>query len=299
MYGNWTDFYQTIRDPSWPDCPTVDDITNLPESVVKEILQIHLKKNSELSIHLANENPKLLKNSIEFIDLEYEIPNNESYKDLDFIIDNDLAYVVNDITVYYNYTLDGGGTRLALNYIDVLKEVYPGKKFNNCFEWCAGPGFIGFSILANNLCSNLWLGDIYKPAINAINQTISNLSSKYANNQITAMHLSSPGEINTDIKFDLIVANPPHYDWSNKPADAYIIRMFRICSDNEFKIHENFFQNIKKNLAPDGIILLQEASSASGPDTFKPFIEENGLKITRCFYQSANPKIWYLEVQHA
>jgi hypothetical protein len=33
----WRDFYQAIKDPAWPDCPTLDHMTLLPEPIQQEI----------------------------------------------------------------------------------------------------------------------------------------------------------------------------------------------------------------------------------------------------------------------
>lgn len=39
MYNlRWNDFYQNIKDPSWPDCHTVQEIDNLPDNIRHEIL---------------------------------------------------------------------------------------------------------------------------------------------------------------------------------------------------------------------------------------------------------------------
>ena len=37
----WTEFYNNIKDPSWPDCLTLNDFDQLPEFIKKEILEIH------------------------------------------------------------------------------------------------------------------------------------------------------------------------------------------------------------------------------------------------------------------
>jgi hypothetical protein len=35
----WQDFYQAIKDPAWPDCPTLDHMTQLPATIQQEIQQ--------------------------------------------------------------------------------------------------------------------------------------------------------------------------------------------------------------------------------------------------------------------
>lgn len=203
----------------------------------------------------------------------------------------------NDIVVQSDNEMHGGGSAFGQDYIPIIKEVYANRVFNNCFEWCSGPGFIGFSLLANGLINNLYLGDIFQPALYACEQTIKSLPEKYKNNTVETIHLDDIAVIPDTLKFDLIVANPPHWDWSQ---DTYISRIMsvRVCADNNWEIHNNFFRNIKKNLSTDGIILLQEQSWACGPETFRKVIEENGLQITRCFHNEDILDFWYLEVRH-
>ena len=219
------------------------------------------------------------------------------YKSIDHIPMIQPEFTVNDIQVWCDGEMYGGGENFGQEYVPVLKTLYPGKKFQDCLEWCSGPGFIGFSLLSNDLITNLYLVDIFKPAIYACKETVKNLPDKYKGNTIQPLHLDSVADITADIKFDLIVANPPHWDWS---TPTYTAGFFsdRINADNDWEIHNNFFSNIKKNLKPDGIILLQEAAKASGPETFRQMIEDNDLKISRCFHTTEFMSCWYLEVTH-
>ena len=45
-------------------------------------------------------------------------------------------------------------------------------KVARAFEWCAGPGFIGFSLLAHGLCDTLCLADVNPEAVAACRRTI-------------------------------------------------------------------------------------------------------------------------------
>jgi hypothetical protein len=38
---HWTEFYNKIKDPTWPDCLTVNDFDQLPEFIKQEIVKIH------------------------------------------------------------------------------------------------------------------------------------------------------------------------------------------------------------------------------------------------------------------
>jgi hypothetical protein len=63
--------------------------------------------------------------------------------------------------------LDGGGPTFGQEFVPFLRSrgmpVQP-----RAFEWCAGPGFIGFSLLSNGLCQTLCLADINPQAVAAL-----------------------------------------------------------------------------------------------------------------------------------
>ena len=54
------------------------------------------------------------------------------------------------VRVSYKRHLDGGGSTFGQDFVPLLqKRGMP--KVHRAFEWCAGPGFIGFSLLAHGL----------------------------------------------------------------------------------------------------------------------------------------------------
>jgi methylase of polypeptide subunit release factors len=224
-------------------------------------------------------------------------PNKIDYKSMDHEPMITPEFTVNDIKVWCDGEMYGGGESFGQEYVPVLKTLYAEKTFDNCLEWCSGPGFIGFALLSHNLVQNLYLADIFKPALKACEKTISQLPSKYQNNTIKTLHIDSIAQLDDNLKFDLIVGNPPHWNWT---VPSYTAQFFseRINADNDWNIHREFFANIKKNLADDGVILLQEAAKASGPETFRNMIEDNDLKISRCFHTHEFMQHWYLEVTH-
>lgn len=220
------------------------------------------------------------------------------YRDWDYEPWVEVSQKIGDISVYCDGHLNGGGSGYGQEIAYVLKFYYPDRVFDSCLEWCCGAGFIGFKILQSGISRNLYLSDVYRPAIIACDTTISHLPDSYKTRTIKTLHTGDIAEFDPDLQFDLIVSNPPHWDWTIKPfREAF--NDHRICADNGWKIHENFFLHIKKHLSPDGVILLQENASASGPDTFRHMIESNGLKIHRCFQTTANRDYWYLEIHHS
>jgi hypothetical protein len=63
------------------------------------------------------------------------------------------------IRVHYKRHLDGGGSGFGQDFIPFLRGRGIPKQAR-AFEWCAGPGFIGFSLLGHGLCETLCLADI-------------------------------------------------------------------------------------------------------------------------------------------
>jgi hypothetical protein len=60
------------------------------------------------------------------------------------------------LSVFYHSWMDGGGTWFGQEYVDVIRDRYPGRVFERCYEWCSGPGYIGFNILDHGLCGSLF-----------------------------------------------------------------------------------------------------------------------------------------------
>lgn len=179
-----------------------------------------------------------------------------------------------DIRVVYKQKLHGGGIRFGQQYIPVVKEKFG--HVNHVFEFCAGPGFIGFSLLANKLCDKLTLADINPEAVRVCEETIKNngLESK------VSVYLSdSLDSIPENEKWDLVVGNPPHVFCASEEEYKKDITLY----DPNFNIHRKFYRDIRKFLKPTGSVLLQEHTESTSVEDFKEMIEGNGLKIIDVF----------------
>jgi len=79
--------------------------------------------------------------------------------------------------------LDGGGSTFGQEFIPFLQSrgmpVQP-----RAFEWCAGPGFIGFSLIGHGLCRTLCLADINPQAVAACRRTVEKTGSQTASASI-------------------------------------------------------------------------------------------------------------------
>ena len=159
---------------------------------------------------------------------------------------------------------DGGGSTQYADFINFFKEKGDDlPKYKNCLEWCAGPGFIGYSLLDAEVCQHVTFMDIHEPAIDDArnNAIFNNLTDRTSFHTIDAIH-----KLPTDLKFDLVVGNPPH---SLKASEEWLNNkgLFRLIVDLDWKIHEEFFAHITDYLLPGAEVILSEN------DHFPEFIE--------------------------
>lgn len=203
-----------------------------------------------------------------------------------------------NLKVYYQPGMDGGGTWFGQEYIAVIAERYR-RRFERCFEWCSGPGFIGYSLLDHGLVERLTLADCFEPALASARETAQDADNKIAD-RIDVFHSDTITGLPYTEPFDLVVGNPPHfYHPPEHPT------FDRLDCDPGWQTHQEFFANIGTRLADDGIILLQENWPGSQPDTFAPWIETNGLRMTdwwpslAWWQEDTDCKIYYLEIQKA
>jgi 16S rRNA G966 N2-methylase RsmD len=283
LNNKWLKFYESIKGQDWPKVSTEDDIQNLPKHILQEIIFTFLEPNINKGLQKLS-------------DLNFREIKNSQYYQENPVLDNTSELTINDIKIFYHPDLDGGGTGYGRRYPRVIKEIYGDKIFKNCFEWCSGPGFIGFELLSENICDNLFLADIYQPALTAINKTVMNLPTKYQN-KVHSAQIKGIADLPADWKFDLVVANPPHW---NHNMGAFITNVRfrdRICQDQDWDLHREFFNHIAPYLNENAVILLQEQSYASGPDMFRSMIEQAGLKVKNCYFEDNHINTYYLEVE--
>lgn len=178
-----------------------------------------------------------------------------------------------NIHVKYLSYLHGGGMGFGQQFLQVVKERFG--HVDHVFEYCAGPGFIGFSLLANKLCDRLTLADINPDAIVSVQETI---RANKLEGRVKVYQSDCLDSIPAQEKWDLIVSNPPHWPATEKEYKENI-RNF----DPHLIVHKKFYQDIRKFLKPKGTILFQELEAATSVEDFRQMIEENGLEIKDVF----------------
>jgi methylase of polypeptide subunit release factors len=103
--------------------------------------------------------------------------------------------------------LDGGGSVNGPNFVAYLSNRGMPKQART-FEWCAGPGFIGFQLLGWGLIGTLCLADINPQAVAACGRTINDNALSARVNVYQSDNLAN---IPQSEQWDLVVSNPPHY----------------------------------------------------------------------------------------
>lgn len=178
------------------------------------------------------------------------------------------------VQVSYKTHLDGGGSTFGQDFIPLLRERGM-PKVQRAYEWCSGPAFIGFSLLANGLTETLCLADVNPEAVAACQRTVEH---NRLENRVSVYHSDNLKDIPPHEQWDLVVSNPPHFVDTSFGQLRY--------HDPDWSVHRGFFGSVTSHLKPGGVVVLQENNAGSTPDTFLPMIAEAGLKTV--FVQNAS-----------
>ena len=162
-------------------------------------------------------------------------------------------------------------------------------KVARAFEWCAGPGFIGFSLLAHGLCDTLCLADVNPEAVAACRRTVARnrLEAKVAVyhsdnlEDIPAVRAVGPGG-EQPAAFRRQRHRTPALSRSRLARASRLLRQSRVTSK------------------PGGVVVLQENNAGSTPATFTPMIAERGVaarvRAGRRDTRTAQSHMYYLGI---
>ena len=170
------------------------------------------------------------------------------------------------IDVAYMAHLDGGGTTFGQGYIGLFTRLSIPKQ-QRIFEWCAGPGFIGFSLLGHGFCESLCLADINIKAVFACAETI---ALNQLSERVTAYQSDNLDSIPASERWDMVVGNPPHFSDRRRfhLPQEYELRVH----DAGWNLHKRFYGSLTKFLAPGGVAIIQENNKGSVPSDFVAMI---------------------------
>lgn len=195
--------------------------------------------------------------------------------------DTQVLNLSGNIALEYPKMLDGGGSLFLREVFDVIYKTSK-EKYNRCFEWCCGPGFFMFEALGSGLANEIVGSDSFYPALENVRRTAEqhNLTDK-----VTLYHTPLIANIPDHEKWDLVIGNPPWYYYadilienykSRNESEEAIQNAIRICVDQEWQIHREFFNNLGKHVTPDCDIYLVEGTPALD---IIDYAKENGFDL--------------------
>ena len=170
------------------------------------------------------------------------------------------------IAVFDRPDLHKGGLSFGQDFPRVLNELGV-RRVDRLFEYCAGPGYIGYSLLAAGWCESLVLADLSPEAVAAARRTADHngLSDRVAVYESDALD-----GIPADEHWELVVANPPHF---LPGADAaQDIQVF----DDDWRVHARFYESVGRHMRPGGLVVMAENRAGSDPQVFEQMIRAGG-----------------------
>jgi len=177
------------------------------------------------------------------------------------------------IEVAHLANLDGGGPRTWPDFVRMTKEhVGP---VNHAYEWCAGPGYIGFALLGSGLCEKLTVADINPDAVAACRETVRRNGLEDRVNVYLSDNLAG---IPATEKWDLIIGDPPHFP---APLQRHIDDGFVLRSvDHDWNVHRGFFGTVKQHTKPGTHLLLSESRVAGdNEELIVGMVENAGFEL--------------------
>ena len=218
--------------------------------------------------------------------------------------------------IFYTPETNGGGDYFFGEYLNLVMENYG--RVHHLMEWCSGPGFIGYGMMACNVCDHLTLLDKFEPAVEVAKKTAENSfiktidlvdTEKVYHRRVfprTTIYHSDTCSVLSDYKLDLVVGNPPHFECKEDAIKAlsklggtplFNDHLSEILLDPNWDAHRDMFKEVSTRLSDNGTICLQLHSGGSSADTFRSMVEESGMRITATFNSVQYDDIYYMEVK--
>jgi hypothetical protein len=190
------------------------------------------------------------------------------------------------VHVCWRPELDGGGRTFGQDFLPLVRALIG--PVSRLMEFCAGPGFIGFSLLAHGLCESLVLADVNPAAVTVAQETVRR---NRLEDRVRIYLSDGLAGVSDQERVDLVVANPPHFARSPTGVPSLL------SDDPGWQLHRVFYREIGRFLAPGASVLMQENSEGSRPEDFWPMIEDARLDLLNTFWYTggqAGPNFYYL-----
>lgn len=178
------------------------------------------------------------------------------------------------LEIVYARRLDGGGAAFLPSYVTAVRSLFG--KVGRVHEFCAGLGLIGFGLLAEGLCDSLCLSEINPEAVRALRETVRRNGLE---DRVSVYRSDGLKGIPTNERWDLVVANPPHFRAETRAELRASIKRY----DYRWTLHRQVFGNMRRFLAPGGSVLVLENYQGSEEKVFKPLLARGGLRYLGSF----------------
>jgi len=159
-----------------------------------------------------------------------------------------------------------GGMAFGRDFPRVLNELGIGRR-RRLLEFGSGPGYIGYSLLAAGWCEELVLADVDAGGIATARRTA---ELNGLEDRVTAYVSDALEGIPAEERFDLAVANPPHF--LPDPDRSPDMQVF----DPGWDVHRRFYGQLDRHMCPGGLAVLAENRAGSDPDRFADMIRAGG-----------------------
>ena len=163
------------------------------------------------------------------------------------------------IAVFDRPELHKGGMSFGRDFPRALNELGVGR-CGRLFEYCAGPGYIGYSLLAAGWCGSLALADVNPESVAAARRTREYNSLE---DRVDVYESDALDQIPADERWDLVIANPPHF--LAEPRDDADIQVF----DAGWDVHSASISQVGAHMNPGGVVVMVENAAASDPNRFR------------------------------
>ena len=175
----------------------------------------------------------------------------------------------NGTIVFDRPDLHGGGLSWGQDFPRVLLRLGIGR-CPTMFEFCSGPGYIGFLLMALGWCETLVLADVNPAATGA-----AELTSRYngLGEKVRVYQSDVLDDIPETERWDLVVSNPPHFSSPSNPDDD--LRAI----DPDWNVHSRFYASVKKFMRPGGRVVMMENAYGSSTELFEPMIRAGGGRV--------------------
>ncbi|MBF0622909.1 MAG: tRNA (adenine(22)-N(1))-methyltransferase TrmK [Magnetococcales bacterium] len=198
------------------------------------------------------------------------------------------------LNIHYTDALGTGGWDFGLDFLDLFAQ--KGWKAGRAFEMCCGPGYIGFALLAHNLCDTLCLADINPVAVEVCKRTI---AENGLSDRVSVYLSDGLADIPSHEKWDVVVGNPPQYAQSGarekRIGKAIKFELHeRIWLDEDWHIHRDLYSGVGKHLMKGANIAIMEARLGSDENDFIELIRDGGLEYVARLPCKGDRRFYYV-----